>query len=434
MAQNNLSPQDQAALFELMKKAGMQPTSGGMSQDTPDLAAQLFQPTGQPEALPAPGSFKNDPQAAMQAVTNILMKKASGPQLTQGDVGLVAKVPSANPLLKLFGKKDTIPVGGPNYFDSLNTMLGASTTAQLLPEGVARTPDGKPFIGKDTADQVIQMSKGGETNRLLSPEESKLTIEYWRKAAPSLVPMAEQIVKAKGGLPEWLGKAGPSYRLSRSEYANVQGFTEDGNPVEYDSTARKWFVGGKETPANQIGRLLTKTRPQMSNEQINDVTNLLNAQNQLKEVEQLFDAKATGPIQDKLTSFSQFTGINFPDLQGMSAMTDDKIKLRTVLGSAINDYIKAVTGAQMSEPEARRIMRALPKAGSADEAFQPALQEILKITKQKLNTRLDVLETQDTVGVKKLRQLNDATIDPRTNEPKPEPKPKKSLDEIFTKK
>jgi hypothetical protein len=426
MAQNNLTPKEQTALFELLKKSGQQPMSGGMDQSVVDPGAQMN--------MPAPGSFADNPQVAMQAISQILMQKASGPQLTQGDNGFEAKVQSTNPLKKLFGMKDTIPVKGANYFDSLSSALGPDETAKLLPEGVARTPAGKPFIGEKTADQILQMSDKTKQNRTLSPEESKLTIAYWKEAAPALVPMAEAIMEKSGGLPEWLGKAGPSYRLKRSEYSSVQGFTEDGKPVEYDQTERKWFVGGKETPADQVGRLLTKNRPQMSNEQINEVTNLLNAQTQLKEVKNLFDPNATGPIQDKLYKFQKATGIQLPDLHGMSAMSDNKVQLRTILGSSINDYIKAITGAQMSEPEARRIMSVLPDPGASDEAFLPALNEIMRITDKKLTNRLDVLETQDTVGIKKLRELNASTINPATGEPSPRalpPQKKKSLNDIF---
>lgn len=434
MAQNNLSPQEQSTLFALMQKAGQQSTSGGTAQSIPDAGAQQdVSQFGQPAqaAMPSPGSFKDNPEGAMQAIAHILSQKASGPQLTQTDTGLQAALPSSNPLKKLFGMKDKVPVNGANYFESLNGSLGPDAVAKLLPEGVARTPAGKPFIGEKTADQILQMSKGEDKNRLLSPEESKLTIAYWKEAAPSLVPMAEAIMTSKGGLPEWLGKAGPSYRLKRSEFSSVQGFTEDGKPVEYDQTERKWFVGGKETPASDVGRLLTKTRPQMSGDQVNEVTNLLNAQTQLREMKHLFDPSAVGPIQDRLLSFQEQTGIKLPDLHGLSALTDDKVRLRTIMSSGINDYIKAITGAQMSEIEARRIMRALPKPGAADEAFMPALNEVLKLSEMKLNNRLDVLETQDTVGVKKLRELASGQTHPVTGEPTAPPVKKKSLNDIF---
>lgn len=330
-----------------------------------------------------------------------------GQQLTRTKSGLLAeKRLTGQPILDVFGVKKAYPLENQtNYYNTLKGSLGEQATGELLPSELAKTPEGQPFVNRDAYDQVMQASAKVKDSRMLSPEESALTIAYWKQAAPSLVPLAETIVQKHGGIPEWLGKQGPSYRTKRSEYSSVQGFTEDSKPVEYDQTERKWFVGGKETPADQIGRLISKTRPQMTDGQVTDVTNLLNAQGQLQQVQNLFDPEATGPVQDKLLAFQEYTGIKMPDLQGLSALSDDKVKLRTVLGSAINDYIKAITGAQMSEPEARRIMKALPKPGSADEAFLPALQEVMKITKMKLDTRLDVLETQDTVGVKKLREL-----------------------------
>lgn len=341
---------------------------------------------------------KMNPEEAIKRIGQILLRNKSGQ--------LFKEVPSEQPLLRLFGVKSSAPIESPNYFETLRGSLGEQEATRLLPGEIPMTPEGVPFVSKEAYDQVMQASKGRESNRLLSPEESALTIGYWKEAAPALVPLAEAVVKSQGGLPEWLGKQGPSYRLKRSEFGNTIGFSDDGLPVEYEHTSRKFYVGGKETPANQVGRLLSKTKPQLTGEQINEVTNLLNSQAQLQEVKGLFDPAAVGPIQDRLLNFQQLTGIQLPDLQGLSAMTDDKMRFRTVLGSAVNDYIKAITGAQMSEPEARRIMRALPKAGSADEAFIPVLEEIMKITEQKLNNRLDVLETQDTVGISKLRELS----------------------------
>ena len=63
----------------------------------------------------------------------------------------------------------------------------------------------------------------------------------------------------------------------------------------------------------------------------------------------------------------------------------------------------------MSEPEARRIMAALPAPGSADEAFMPALQEIIKVTEMKLSNRIKVLKSQGTIGVEALEELSNET-------------------------
>lgn len=208
--------------------------------------------------------------------------------------------------------------------------------------------------------------------------------------------------------------------MPRKEFGGVQGFTEDGDPVEYEVSKRQWFVGGKPVAADQVGRLISKTRPQMSSEQINEVTNLLNAKNQLASIDSLFAEGASGPIEGRMYQASKSMGIDFGSLRGMASLTDDKVRLRTIMGSAINDYIKAITGAQMSEPEARRIMSVMPDPNAADAAFLPALQEIQRITNEKLDTRLAVLESQGTVGINKLKELSNKkrkpkpTTDPNT--------------------
>lgn len=397
-----------------------------LSPEEKNVLAQLFQKANQGPASPAP-------VAAIDPVEAIKQIGATyGPKQSVNKSGqLEQTVPRQNPLGRLLlGNTRKEAVADPtNYLGTLTSALGPDA-ANLLPANLPQTPEGGAFVNRDVFDQVMQAAGKTKDSRMLSPEESALTIGYWKEAAPSLVPLAESIVKAKGGLPEWLGKQGPSYRLKRSEFGSVQGFTESGEPVEYDVTEKKWYVAGKETDAKDIGRLLSKTRPQMSEGQVNEVTNLLNAQSSLNEVKHLFDPKAIGPVEDRLLSFQEMTGIKIPDLQGLTVLTDEKVKLRTVLASGINDYIKAVTGAQMSEPEARRIMKALPKPGAEDSAFLPALNEILKVTEMKMNNRLDVLETQDTVGIKKLRELQKGYSDVRKEPP---PAPDKGLTSKGTK-
>lgn len=354
-------------------------------------------------------------------------------QLKRNEQGQLSIETPRNKIAQLFGKDTRLDplLDQTNYFNTIKGSLGEDQARTLMPSGLMQTPEGDPFVNRDAYDQVMQAASKTQDKRLLSPEESALTLAYWKEAAPSLVPLADAIIKKNGGLPEWLGKQGPSYRLKRSEYGSVQGFTEDGAPAEYDSTSRKWYVGGKETPASEVGRLISKTRPQMTGEQMNEVTNLLNAKSQLNTVQELFDPAAVGPIQDKLLNFQELTGIKLPDLHGLSALTDEKVKLRTVMASGINDYIKAITGAQMSEIEARRIMRALPKPGASDDAFLPALHEIMRLTNQKLENRLDVLETQDTVGVKKLREL--VSTKHAENSPSAKASQRKPLSDIFGK-
>lgn len=159
MDQSRLNPQDQATLFELMKRAGSQPTAGGMDQTVSDPGAQM-----------APGSFANNPQGAMDAISKILMQKSSGPQLSPTENGLQAQLPSSNPLKKLFGMKDKVPVTGANYFDSLNNAIGAEQVANLLPAGVPKAPDGSPYISAAIAEKIQEMAKLRASKATLAEE------------------------------------------------------------------------------------------------------------------------------------------------------------------------------------------------------------------------------------------------------------------------
>jgi hypothetical protein len=190
----------------------------------------------------------------------------------------------------------------------------------------------------------------------------------------------------------------------RSPYYMDQGRDPvTGQPIVMDASSGKYFRGGQEVPASEVGRLLSKIRPQMSDGQTNEITNLLNATDQLQYAKSLFSPDATGPIEGRMYEFAKSSGVDIGGLRGIASLTDDKVKMRTVMGSAINDYIKAITGAQMSEPEARRIMSVMPDPKAADAAFEPAMNEIIRITEMKLGNRLNVLESQGTVGTEQIR-------------------------------
>lgn len=362
-----------------------------------DLFAQLFQKgpdtnTVQPPVsqaptmggqMPAPGSFKDDPQGAINYIAQMMSSKATGPQLQATPTGQPAmRVPVDQPLMALFGMKKTVPVNSPNFLDTAEK----AGIMEFLPSNLPKTTDGKPFIGKEAFMAALNTAQS-----------------FGQK--------------------------------SRSPYYAFLGFDEDsGDAVTFDHASQKAYKGGKEVPLDQLGRMLNKTRPQMSSEQMNEVTNLLNAKTQLNTVSALFDPEATGPLQARLYQASKTMGVDLGDLRGMAAITDNKVRLRTVMGSAINDYIKAITGAQMSEPEARRIMSVMPDPNASDEAFMPALQEIVRITDMKLENRLGVLESQGTVGIDKIRNL--AARGRRTptggSKTKTEAAPKKkSLNDIF---
>lgn len=163
---------------------------------------------------------------------------------------------------------------------------------------------------------------------------------------------------------------------------------------------------GKEIPYNQElhGEPQPLVPDKLGPQEIEDLTNLAAARDQLVRAKTLVKSEATGPIQARLQDFQIETGIGLEALKGISGIDDDTIKFRTVLQSSINDYIKAITGAQMSEPEARRIMKALPKRGASDESFLPALNEVVRLSEEKLNRRMNVLESAGRRGVSDIRK------------------------------
>ncbi len=416
---SKLPPALQQALFKASQQSGQQPTSGGIPMDQAQAAP--------PELQPQPGD-KMHPAEAMQ-----LIQQHFAGQLTRGEDGrLTAQMPSTNPLLKLFGVKNKVAIDSPNYYSTAKE----AGLESFLPQELYKTPEGTPFVGAKTLDKAREAAI---SSKKTDPMEDVSGLREMGRAFFQQAGSPEQ-VKAWDKMTDKqvneFAKSIPGFRTQRSEYLTPKGTNDAGDVVEFDATRGKWFVGGVETPANQIGRLNPLNRPQLANEQVNEITGLFNAQQQLEKVKSLFDPSATGPIQSRLAQVSKLTGVDLGDLRGMSAISDNKTRLRTVMGSAINDYIKAITGAQMSEPEARRIMSVMPDAKAADEAFMPALQEIMQITDQKLNTRLDVLETQDPVGMKQLRALAKSRAAesraPRTTSTKPAPV-KKSLSDIFGK-
>lgn len=352
--QSQLTPEQQAVAFLIAKRQGQQPVSGGMSPDTQDPIAQMG--TGQMDAQSAQAMFggvEQQPGDKMHPA-EAMHKIASGMQLGRNQQGqLTQRVPVDQPLLRLFGMKKNQTIDTPNFYDTAK----AAGIEKFLPSGLPQTPEGTPFMGPHTFQSALQ-------------------------AAQSF---------------------GDKTRASFFQY--VGNDPDSQLPVTFNSADNQFYKGGKAVAAEALSRLLSKVKPQMAAGEQTRVTDLLNAQSQLEDVKKLFDSDAVGPLQARLFQASKKMGINLPDLKGMASITDDKARLRTVLASGINDYIKAITGAQMSEIEARRIMAAMPDANASDEAFMPVLNEVLKITDMKLKNTLDVLETQGTVGVKELRGL-----------------------------
>jgi hypothetical protein len=427
--QSKLTPAQQASLFEMLKAAGQQPTSGGipvqggqpmqgpqqaafmqqLQQQMPQQPMPQQQMPQAPMMQPQPGD-KMDPNEAMK----LIMSKATGYQLGQNKQGQTTRrMGYKNPLWNALGihKNEVMQEG--NFLEPLIAAVGEENAGKFLPAGLQRTADGKPFVPEDIYARAVSMAAGTKKeskNALLGAGEwgeeylkEKGTpgqLAAWRKMSPETQAEFAKII--------------PSFGTQRSEYFMDKGTTADGRSVQMDVSKNQWYIDGKPVDASEVGRTVPRLRPQLQSGQASEIASLLDARTQLARINDIFDPSITGPIENKLYQFSQATGIDLGVLQGVTTLTDSKVKLNTVMSSAINDYIKAITGAQMSEIEARRIMNALPKPGSADEAFLPALQEIQKITDMKLGNRIKVLKSQGTIGTEMLEGEADSAITTQT--------------------
>ena len=76
----------------------------------------------------------------------------------------------------------------------------------------------------------------------------------------------------------------------------------------------------------------------------------------------------TGPVSAFFNWVGQKTGFDDADTSAFKANVQD----------TLNRYIKEMTGAQMSEPEAERLMAAMPKFSDNDETFKRKLEETKK--------------------------------------------------------
>ena len=291
MDQSRLNPEQQAQLFEMLKQSGQQPTSGGIPvQNGMPMPQQQAAPQ-QEQQMPAPGSFKDDPEGAMK----FLMAKASGPQLQQGSQGLYTNIRHTQPLLGLFGMKQRMPVNEPDYFGAIQ-QAGLS---DFIPQGVPRTPEGMPYINAKTADQIRQLAgqKKGGVN------VGDLREEIFRKAptlkgmltAPITDPNQAQVLVSTFGIKE------------RSPFYTSKGFdVETGMPVAYDAASNKWFKGDNEVPASEVTQLLSNVIKNVPAGEMNKLSLLNTRLSQIKSFNDTFDPESWGLIDGSLNKTLAF--------------------------------------------------------------------------------------------------------------------------------
>ena len=403
MNPGNLNPQEQALFFELSKKAGQQPTSGGMDQSVPDPDAQM--------EMPAPGSFKDNPQGAMEAISKLMMSKATGQQLNERNGQLSARVPVDQPLLRALGLKKNVPVG-PNYADPAQK----AGLSEFLPQGLPRLPNGQPFVSATVSDQAKQLA-AGRGDVVSDPAIGEFGSAFLAEAGTPEQKAAWD--KLRPETQAKLAKIVPGYRTERQDAFSQSEVLSNGDVVQKNIKNGKYFYAGTQIPytGEITGQFLPKTQKNMSDStaiQLGKTQTLMNS----------IDLASQNLMPEK---FGLWQG-SFNKTIGSYTNKDPQAaemfrQLKTVFTEVTHDlYGGTLTGNELDQ--------ATDLLFNQYQSFE-AVQAALGVQKAKLGNRLENIS-----GLLKAGNVRGADV-AKPNKPtygNKEPAKKKSLGDIFGKK
>jgi hypothetical protein len=267
MNQGNLHPDEQKLLFQLLKKQGSQPTSGGMDQSVPDPGAQdpaLFGPSAPapqaqpaPMEMPAPGSFANDPEGAKAFIGQYMNQAQKGMPLQRNEQGqLYAELPSSNSILKMFGKKDKVMMSSVNYYDSLSKVFGKDVVDSLVPGETPMTPEGKPFISAKTYEKLQDMlhktkvSENDKPNALLGKAMLAKVEKIHGKDSPIYTNLKEHLDSSGGVAASKLGEFNTAFGVPTKEEDIIKDNTTGLFMLRNRATGKFEAIPGQTTGIN----------------------------------------------------------------------------------------------------------------------------------------------------------------------------------------
>lgn len=293
------------------------------------------------------------------------------------------------------GGTETMGVPTPKGFSGVNPATGY-TYGMPDTMKVANVPEGGEF---QPGEDVFMETKYGETPRGKTQDA--------RKLAALLQGFPEQAGKqlAEQAFPELKGAGAKDQNYLKNIFA--VGEKVYGIPGRLDENGKPLAAVEIPVPGGERDPL---TKPTLPNEAVKEIAGNLSAMRQLNTLRETFNADFTGPIEGRLREFERTVGIDLGQLKNA-----DQQKFQTTMFNAVNQYIKATTGAQMSEPEAKRIQRALPSVYRADEAFIPQLDAAIREVEGVLRDRVEAYKAAGYRGADTVT----AVIDERAPKKKP---------------
>lgn len=124
--------------------------------------------------------------------------------------------------------------------------------------------------------------------------------------------------------------------------------------------------------------LSAKKSGELSDKQVDDLSNIQVALDQVND----FNFKAlttTGPVEGRVRAFAESLGVE---------SNLDFVELKAQVNATLADYMKAISGAAISEPEAQRLSAILPQAKDSAPAFKAKLARFEKQLRSRLKTKV----------------------------------------------
>lgn len=198
-----------------------------------------------------------------------------------------------------------------------------------------------------------------------------------------------------------LPKAEP--RAPRALGLQSKGRLKTGQIVSYDPSLGYDVVAGPKGSVpydlKRHGETQPLTNPALDAGQMKDISQIRDSITQLKTVKENYRPAFVGPIEGRLLKIYNATGINLTNVD-----PSDSTKFRIGATTALNDYIRSVTGAQLSQNEQARIEAAMASVTGPDATFIPAIEEAIRLAEAKVNGRLADYEAAGYRNIGDLRE------------------------------
>lgn len=254
----------------------------------------------------------------------------------------------------------------------LPEIVGGATGALIGgSEGLVAGVERGGVLGQQLRDAEIQQRQLGQKDRALDIQEDRA---------------------------QMLGPGGVAPRaLQQSDFIDV----ETGTPAIFNPNTGQYFTAeGEIIPAERIASGVQERfersqslrekgderqsakAAELSNTQVSSLANIGKVESGLNRIEKLADRVNTGILAGPTQSAGELAGLSSADFT----------QLKTETSNLINDYTKALSGAQVSEAEAVRIARVIPSVNDDDDVFKTKLntfRDIVKANKGELSKAIE---------------------------------------------